>query len=92
MKNGSRLGKQCHLCKICGRQFTGEHELIENEKRTALVLGCLRLSSRKIGNLMGYSHVTILKWFKSNAEKFSNIDDDISRNIRIGFASFENCQ
>ena len=57
-----RQGQQCFLCKACGRQFTTDSEFIEREKRAALTLCCFGLSFRKIGHLLGYSHVTILKW------------------------------
>ena len=62
VKNGKRQGQQCYKCKGCGRQFTGDMSFIEREKRAALTLCCFGLSFRKIGYLMGYSHVTILNW------------------------------
>ena len=69
VKNGHRKGKQCYLCKICGTQFTGDHTFIENEKRVALTLCCFGFSMRKIGDLLGYSHVTILNWVREFEEK-----------------------
>ena len=83
VKNGMRKGKQCHLCKSCGCQFTGDHNFIENEKRVALTLCCFGLSMRKIGDLLGYSHVTILNWVRDfeskrvtpNEDYFLSIDE-----------------
>jgi len=64
VKCGHRHGKQCYLCKSCGCQFTNDRSFIENEKRVALTLCCFGLSTRKIGMLLGYSHVTILNWIR----------------------------
>ena len=64
VKNGNRSGKQCYLCKLCGRQFTGDTTAIELERRVALTLCCFGLSMRKVGWLLGYSHVTILNWVR----------------------------
>ena len=83
---GKRRGKQCHLCKSCGHQFTlcqASQEFIEHEKRAALTLACFGLSSRKIGQLLGYSHVTILKWAREfeqsritpNEDYFMELDE-----------------
>ena len=69
IKNGHRGGKQCWLCKTCGRQFTGDYSFIEREKRAAITLCCLGLSMRKIGWLLGYSHVTILNWVRDFEER-----------------------
>ena len=62
IKYGKRFGKQCFLCKTCGRQFTGDRAFMEKEKRVALTLAVFGLSSRKIAKLLAYSHVTILNW------------------------------
>jgi len=60
-----RGGKQCYLCRVCKCQFTGDQSFVENEKRVAITLCCFGLSSRRIGQLLGYSHVTILKWVRA---------------------------
>lgn len=65
IKYGMRNGMQCYLCKKCNFQFTSDYSYIEKEKRAALTLGCLGLSFRKIGELIGCSHVTIRNWIKS---------------------------
>jgi len=76
VKCGHRHGKQNYLCKSCGRQFTSDHSFIENEKRVALTLGCFGLSSRKIGQLLGYSHVTILNWVREFEETRNTPNED----------------
>jgi len=71
IKNGTRQGKQCFLCKQCGFQFTGDYEFIQNERRAAITLCAYGFSMRKVGELMGYSHVTIINWvrdFERNRE------------------------
>jgi len=83
IKYGKRNGKQCYLCKSCGTQTTGDQAFIENEKRVALTLCCFGFSTRKIGALLGYSHVTILNWVRSfeknritpNEDYFMDIDE-----------------
>ena len=65
VKNGNREGKQNYLCRTCGRQFTGDQHFIEREKRVAITLCCFGLSMRKVGWLLGYSHVTILNWVRA---------------------------
>jgi len=62
VKNGKRQNQQSFLCKDCRRQFTSDNSFIEREKRAALTLCCFGLSFRRIAQLMGYSHVTILNW------------------------------
>jgi len=71
VKNGNRDGKQCYLCKACGRQFTGDHEHVELEKRAAITLEGFGLSMRKIGDVLGYSHVTIMNWLRDFKERAS---------------------
>lgn len=74
IKNGKRGGKQSYLCKACGRQFTGDKEYIENEKKAALTLAIFGLSARKIALMLSYSHPTILNWireFEKNRTTFS---------------------
>ena len=75
-KNGKRQGQQCYRCRDCGRQFTGDVEFIEKEKRAALTLCCFGLSFRKIGYLMGYSHVTILNWAHDFEKRMEPPGDD----------------
>jgi len=76
VKNGNRKGKQCYLCKACGCQFTGDQLFIENEKRVALTLCCFGLSMRKIGELLGYSHVTILNWVRDFEKRRETPQED----------------
>ena len=83
IKNGMRQGKQCFLCKVCGFQFSTDHAFFEHEKRVALTLCCFGLSMRKIGMLLGYSHVTIRNWIRAfearrdepNEDYFMDMDE-----------------
>ncbi|MCL2850869.1 MAG: hypothetical protein FWE01_00715 [Firmicutes bacterium] len=83
IKNGTRHGKQCYLCKGCGFQFTGDYAFIEQEKRVVLTLACFGLSMRKIGMMLGYSHVTICNWIRAfeksrvtpNEDYFMDLDE-----------------
>ena len=59
-----RQNQQCFRCKSCSYQWTGDVEMLALEKRAAITLCCFGLSSRKIGFLLGYSHVTILNWVR----------------------------
>lgn len=70
VKNGLRTGKQCFLCRECGRQFiAGDNAEAERDKCAALTLCAFGLSMRKIGYLLGYSHVTILNWAREFEKK-----------------------
>ena len=64
IKYGRRASAQCYFCKACGCQFISDINTIENEKRVAITLCCYGLSMRKVGDLLSYSHVTILNWIK----------------------------
>ena len=83
VKNGNRNGKQCYLCKACGFQFTSDCTMVEREKRVAVTLCCFGLSMRKIGMMLGYSHVTIRNWIRTfedqrvepNEDYFMNLDE-----------------
>ena len=74
VKNGLRKGKQCWICRDCGTQFTGDQSFIDNEKRVALTLAAFGQSTRKIGRLLGYSHVTILNWIREFERKRESRD------------------
>jgi len=76
IKYGLRSGKQCYLCKGCGFQFSTDHAFSDHEKRVALTLCCFGLSMRKIGKLLGYSHVTIRNWIRSFEEKREEPNED----------------
>jgi len=81
VKNGRRLGKQCFLCKDCGRQFTNDNSHLELEKRIAITLCCFGLSMRKIGWLLGYSHVTVLNWLREFENKRVTPSEDYFMDI-----------
>ena len=77
VKDGNKNGKQNYLCKVCGRQFTNDYTIVEYEKRVAVTLYCFGLSLRKIADTMHYSHVTILNWVKTYADKCKNAKDNV---------------
>ena len=76
IKNGKRSAGQCFLCKSCGCQFVGDIELAEKEKRAAITLCCFGLSTRKVGQLLGYSHTTISNWVKEFEENRKTPSED----------------
>ena len=73
VKDGNKNGKQNHLCKICGVQFTNDYSVLEYEKKVAFTLYCVGLSLRKVATLLQYSHVTIMNWINSLVEKSNEL-------------------
>ncbi|MCL2570347.1 MAG: hypothetical protein FWE16_04020 [Firmicutes bacterium] len=69
VKNGIKHGKQNYLCRSCGCQYTTDNSGTEREKSAAITLYCAGFSLRKVGNLLHYSHITILNWVKDFANK-----------------------
>ena len=86
-KNGFRRGKQCYLCKNCGRQF------VLNPTPQSYDSGVKKLCIKMYLNSMGFlarhcviarvteiSHPTIITWVKLAGE---NVSDDLSPHEEI---------
>ncbi len=71
-KYGFQLKKQRYLCKQCNRILTENatfHHRPTEDKEQAVKLYLQGLSFRAIARLIGVTHVTVLRWVKSFAQK-----------------------
>ena len=69
-KFGTRKGKQCYFCKNCKFQFTvEEHGHSEVDEKVAIVLYCLGLSFRTIGQALSYHHTSVMRWIMDFAKR-----------------------
>jgi transposase-like protein len=74
-KNGHRRGKQCYICRDCGRQFLEIYDSIGY--RDSIKEHCLTLDVNKMGvcaieRATGVNHNTVINWVKQAA---SNLPD-----------------
>ena len=72
VKNGFMAGVQRYKCKKCGFQFTREtpHGRPMKDKILALVLYLSGLSMNAIGNIIGVSTQSIMRWIRMFYDKF----------------------
>ena len=72
VKNGFMAGAQRYKCKKCGFQFTREtpHGRPMKDKILALVLYLSGLSMNAIGNIIGVSTQSIMRWIRMFYDKF----------------------
>ncbi|MDJ0616531.1 MAG: TetR family transcriptional regulator [Calothrix sp. MO_192.B10] len=71
-KNGHRHGKQCYLCKDCGKQFleTYSSKGYSNEiKQHCLNLHNNGVAFREIERQTGVSHNTVIHWVKDKGKQ-----------------------
>ncbi|MDR1138920.1 MAG: hypothetical protein LBK70_03485 [Clostridiales bacterium] len=78
IKNGTKHGKQYYKCSNCSVQFSSHSRINQDLKLYTIVLYCYGLSLRVIGQLIGYSNVSIFNWIKeyTNAHSQSKITRD----------------
>ena len=77
-KNGFRRGKQCYLCKNCGRQFVlnpTSQAYSEAVKQLCLKMYLNGMGFRGIARVTEIPHSTIITWVKLAGE---NISDELS--------------
>jgi len=72
VKNGFMAGAQRYKCKKCGFQFTREtpHGRPMKDKILALFLYLSGLSMNAIGNIIGVSTQSIMRWIRMFYDKF----------------------
>ena len=72
VKNGFMAGAQRYKCKKCGFQFTREtpHGRPMKDKILALILYLSGLSMNAIGNIIGVSTQSIMRWIRMFYDKF----------------------
>lgn len=66
-KNGRRRGKQCYICRGCGRQFLECYEALgyqDSIKEHCLTLYVNGLGFRAIERATGVNHNTVINWVK----------------------------
>ena len=84
VKNGKRHGRQCYLCRECGRQFMmskSEKETAEQNKRLAAILYWNYAMTRCwiLGEIFGVSRTTISRWLASQDKKKVFDEEEIKR-------------
>ncbi len=66
-KNGHRRGKQCYICRDCGRQVLESYDTLgyrNSIKEHCLTLYLNGMGFRAIERAMGVNHNTIINWVK----------------------------
>ena len=78
-KNGTRRGKQNHVCLDCGRQFVENpknHRGYSNKvRKTCLKMYLNGMGLRGIERVTGVHHTTIINWVKQVGELLPNAYD-----------------
>jgi len=81
-KAGFIKEKQRYKCRECGCYFTVEYKSTAKSqyfKRQALHLYLEGLNYREIGNVLGVSNVSIMKWMKSYGEGILKIHNETEK-------------
>lgn len=75
-KAGNIYNKQRYKCKECGCQYTQSNKRGKPEslKLIAYAMYLEGMGFRGIGRLLGVSNVAVLKWVRSYAEKFDEVE------------------
>ncbi len=83
-KNGHRRGKQCYICRNCGRQFLEVYDPLgyrDSLKEHCLTLYVNGMGFRAIERSTGVNHNTVINWVKQagnflpDAPEFSEIPE-----------------
>lgn len=85
--------KQRYKCKKCGYYFTVEYKSTTKSqqlKRQALHLYIEGLSYREIGEILGVSNVSIMKWIKSYVEKIKKNHKEAAKAIDVNIFTMKN--
>lgn len=77
-KNGQRRGKQCYLCRSCGRQFLESYQL--KGYHPAIREQCLNLhlsgmGYREIERATGVNHNTVINWVRHSHHQKNSIEN-----------------
>ena len=70
VKNGRRQGKQRYRCRGCGCTYTQSWsgKVHPQIKQLAILLYLNGLGFRRIGQVLGVSHVSVQRWWRQQAE------------------------
>ena len=72
VKNGTRQGKQRYRCRQCGCTYTQSWsgKVHPRIKQMALLLHLNGLGFRRIGQVLGVSHVSVQRWWRQHVTAF----------------------
>ena len=75
VKNGTRQGKQRYRCRGCGCTYTQSWsgKVHPQIKQMAILLHLNGLGFRRIGQVLGVSHVSVQRWWRHHAEAFQPV-------------------
>lgn len=79
IKNGIIRGIQRYKCKLCGKNYTVSCKStakMPEEKRLGLLMYLEGLGLNIIGQLLGVSHVAVIKWIKKYGNHLQEIKND----------------
>ena len=74
-KNGHRRGKQCYICRACGRQFLEIYDTLgyrNSIKEHCLTLYVNGMGFRAIERATGVNHNTVINWVKQVGSALPN--------------------
>ena len=74
-KNGRRRGKQCYICRACGRQFLEIYDTLgyrNSIKEHCLTLYVNGMGFRAIERATGVNHNTVINWVKQVGSALPN--------------------
>jgi transposase-like protein len=93
-KNGRRRGKQCYLCKRCGRQFIESYSsrgYSEDAKQICLKMYRDGVGLRAIERSTGISHNTVSNWVRQAGLTLheSAEEDELDKSLDLVLSSFK---